>query len=75
VEEMHRQAGGSDLRPLLSVAEFARATGMAPATVRQRVWLRQIEFVRLGRSIRFRPETAEKLIREGTVPPLPEKSL
>lgn len=58
------------LRKLLTVEEFAEATGMKPKTVLQRVWLRQVEFVRIGRSIRFKQETAEKLIQSGTVPAL-----
>jgi excisionase family DNA binding protein len=53
---------------LLNVAEFAAAVGWKPATVRQKVWRRQIDFVRIGRSIRFKPETVHKLIERGTVP-------
>ena len=53
---------------LLNVEEFAAVTGWKPATVRQKVWRREIEFVRMGRSIRFKRETAEKLIERGTVP-------
>jgi excisionase family DNA binding protein len=64
---------GKGLRGLLNVPQFAEATGWSESTVRQRVWLRQIEFVRMGRSIRFKPETVEQLIREGTVLPLMEK--
>jgi len=55
---------------LLNIREFAAAVGWKPATVRQKVWRRQIEFVRMGRSIRFRPETVRKLIERGTVPAL-----
>jgi len=50
------------------VKEFAAAIGLKPATVRQRVWRRQIEFVRVGRAIRFKPETVQKIIERGTVP-------
>jgi excisionase family DNA binding protein len=57
-------------RGLMTVAEFAAAVGLKPATVRQKVWRREIEFVRIGRAIRFKPETAERLIEAGTVPPL-----
>ena len=53
---------------LLSVEEFAVAVGWKPSTVRQKIWKREIEFVRMGRSIRFRPELVEKLIEQGTVP-------
>lgn len=53
---------------LLTVEEFAAEVGWKPSTVRQKVWRREIEFVRMGRCIRFRRETAERLIEEGTVP-------
>jgi excisionase family DNA binding protein len=54
---------------LLTVAQFAELTGWKPSTVRQKVWRREIEFVRMGRCIRFRPETVTRLIEQGTVPP------
>jgi excisionase family DNA binding protein len=53
---------------LLNIEEFAAAVGWKPATVRQKVWRREIDFVRMGRSIRFKPETVQKLIERGTVP-------
>ena len=53
---------------LLTVDELAELVGRKPATVRQKVWRRQIEFVRVGRSIRFRPVSVEKLIERGTIP-------
>jgi excisionase family DNA binding protein len=56
------------MNKLLNVKEFAAAIGLKPATVRQRVWRRQIEFVRVGRAIRFKPETVQKIIERGTVP-------
>jgi excisionase family DNA binding protein len=59
---------------LLNVEEFAAATGQKPATVRQKVWRRQIEYVKIGRSVRFKPETVQKIIDAGTVPPLPQRA-
>ena len=53
---------------LMTVEQFAEAVGLRPATVRQKAWRREIEFVRIGRAIRFKPDTAEKLIEAGTVP-------
>jgi excisionase family DNA binding protein len=53
---------------LLNVEQFAMVTGWSPATVRMKVWRREIEFVRMGRSIRFRPEIVQRLIEENTVP-------
>jgi excisionase family DNA binding protein len=55
---------------LLTVEEFARATGWKPSTVRQKVWLRQLDYVKLGRSIRFKEETLQKLIEQSAVPAL-----
>jgi excisionase family DNA binding protein len=57
-------------RNLLNTAEFAAALGLSPKTVRQWVWRRQVPFVRVGRAIRFRPETVDGLIDNGTVPAL-----
>lgn len=53
---------------LLTVEEFAAVIGWKPSTVYQKVWRREVDFVRIGRSIRFKPETADKLIETGTVP-------
>ena len=52
----------------MNTEEFAAAVGLKPSTVRQWIWRRKVEYVRIGRSIRFRPETVAKIIREGTVP-------
>lgn len=57
-------------RRLLTVNEFATAVGWKPSTVRQKVWRREIEYVKLGRSVRFKPETAERLIESGTILPI-----
>ncbi len=54
---------------LMTVEQFAEAVGLRPASVRQKIWRREIEFVRIGRAIRFKPETAEEMIKAGTVPP------
>lgn len=59
---------GKASRRLLNVAEFADAIGHKPATVRRKVLNREVEFVRIGRSIRFRPESVDELIAAGTVP-------
>jgi len=56
------------LSSLLTVGEVARATGWKESTVRQKVWLREIEYVKLGRSIRFRAETIQEMIERNTIP-------
>lgn len=55
---------------LLSVEEFAAALGLSPRTIRQWVWMRRIPFIRVGRAIRFRPETVNEIIDRGTIPAL-----
>ncbi|MGI9101827.1 MAG: excisionase family DNA-binding protein [Terriglobales bacterium] len=55
---------------LLTVPETSAALGIKNPTVRKWIALRRIEFVRVGRSVRIPLETVERLIREGTVPPL-----
>ena len=63
-----------EIRKLLTVKEVSELTGWRQATIRQKLWLRQLAFVRLqGRSIRIKSETVEQLIAEGTVPALPNR--
>jgi excisionase family DNA binding protein len=67
-------AGGRiQMTRLLTVDEFARAVGWKPATVRQKVWRRELDFVRIGKSIRFKEETLKRLIEGSTVPELDRK--
>jgi len=55
-------------RKLLTVAEAAAQLGMKESTVRQWIWLRQIDFVKVGRSVRLKAETLDRLVEMGTVP-------
>lgn len=57
-------------RKLLTTEEFADALGLSPKTVRQWTWTRKVPFVRVGRAIRFRPETVEEILNRGSVPAL-----
>jgi excisionase family DNA binding protein len=54
--------------PLLTVKQFATAVGLSPKTVRQKVWRREIEYIKIGRSVRFSQAMVQKLIDAGTVP-------
>ena len=55
---------------LLTVDEVARVTGWKPATIRQKVWRREIDYIKLGRNIRFREEVIARLIEGSIVPAL-----
>jgi excisionase family DNA binding protein len=55
---------------LMNIREFAEALGLSHRTVQQWVWLRRVPFVRVGRAIRFRPETVQEILESGTVPAL-----
>jgi excisionase family DNA binding protein len=55
---------------LLTVEQFAAATGWKPSTVRQKVWRREIDYLKMGRSIRFKQETVDKLVERATIPAL-----
>jgi excisionase family DNA binding protein len=55
---------------LLTMEEFARATGLEARHSSPKVWRRELDFVKLGRSIRFREETLSRLIEDSTVPAL-----
>jgi excisionase family DNA binding protein len=53
---------------LLTVEEFAFATGAKPATVRQRMWRRDLPYVKVGRNVRLKAELVDELIERGTIP-------
>jgi excisionase family DNA binding protein len=55
---------------LLTVDQVAQVTGWKPATIRQKVWRREIDYVKLGRNIRFKPDVIERLIEGASVPAL-----
>ena len=55
---------------MLTVEEFAALVGWKPSTVRQKIWRREIEYCKIGRSVRLKVETAQELIDRGTVPAL-----
>ncbi len=55
---------------LLTIDEFAHATGLKPGTVRQKIWRRELEHVHIGRSVRLKATLVDELIERGTVPAL-----
>ena len=55
---------------LLTVDQVAGVTGWKPATIRQKVWRREIAYIKLGRSVRFKEEVITRLIEGSSVPAL-----
>jgi excisionase family DNA binding protein len=53
---------------MLTVAEAGERLGLSTATIRAWVWRRQIEYIRLGRSIRISDAVIADLIEKGTTP-------
>jgi len=64
------QSDSRTRRRLLTTEEFADALGLSPKTIRQWVWMRRVAYVRVGRAIRFRPETVDEILNRGAVPAL-----
>ena len=62
----------SSMRPrrLITIEEYAFATAQKPKTVRQKIWRREIPYVKVGRSVRLRSELVDEVIERGTVPAL-----
>lgn len=53
---------------LISVDEVAEMLNFAPATIRQKVWRRELPYVKLGKSIRFKEEEILQIIEDSRVP-------
>src|SRR5262249_27300945 len=62
----HIACGGS--MRLLTFKHLAKRLGLKPSCLRFWVWQRKIETVRVGRAVRIREDTIQRLIREGTTP-------
>lgn len=53
---------------LITIDQFAEDTGLTPKGVRNKIARRELEFVRIGRTIRLRADLIDELIKRGTVP-------
>lgn len=53
---------------LLTLAEAAEQINMSPHFVRRRVQRREIEFVKLGKSVRIPESELVRFVEQGTVP-------
>lgn len=51
---------------MLTINEAAHALGVRPATIRSWVWKRQIEYVKVSRSVRIPSAVVQRLIKNGT---------
>ena len=55
---------------LLRVTEFAELLNLSPKTVWAMIYRRDLEVVRIGRSVRIAQSTLNELIERGTMPAL-----
>lgn len=55
---------------LLRIEEAADILGIKVSSLYQKVWRREIEYVKLGRNVRFRSDSIERMIEDSTVPAL-----
>ena len=53
---------------LVTTQEAAMQLGLSPATLRKWISCRKINFVRIGRAVRFRQEDLEQMVKEGFRP-------
>jgi excisionase family DNA binding protein len=53
---------------MLTVAQFARETGLKEPTIRLWIAKRLITYVKLGRAVRIPDAELSRLLRENTVP-------
>lgn len=59
--------GGHDSIRLLDVREAARFLGTTPKTLYTWAWKRKIDFVKIGRNLRFDVQDLERMINEAKV--------
>jgi len=64
----------TNMTRLLTVDQVAQLTGWRPATIRMKVWRRELPYVKLGRSVRFKESEISKLIEGSEVPALESQS-
>jgi excisionase family DNA binding protein len=57
-------------RKLLTVDEAAGELALKPKTLRQKIWRREIEYLKIGGAIRIRADVIAQIIEQSTVPAL-----
>lgn len=55
------------MSPLLNTRQLAEIMGVTPRTIKSWVQDRRVPYVKIGRSIRFRPEEMEKHLERRTI--------
>jgi excisionase family DNA binding protein len=53
---------------MLTIGEAAQTLGVRPATIRSWIWKRQIEYVKVSRSVRIPATVVQRIIKNGTRP-------
>jgi len=64
----------TNVNRLLTVEQVSRLTGWRPATIRQKVWRRELPYIKLGRSVRFRESEITKFLEGSAMPALESQS-
>jgi excisionase family DNA binding protein len=64
----------TNMTRLLTVDQVAELTGWRPATIRMKIWRRELPYIKLGRSVRFRESEIMKFIEGAEVPALESQS-
>ena len=54
----------------LSIPDAAAYLGVRPSTIRQWVWRRKIDTVRIGRCVRIPQAALDRVVERGTLPAL-----
>ncbi len=65
-----RNSSFTDLGRLLTIKEVALLLAVSVNTIRSWIQRRQIEFVKIGSAVRFRPETIQDIINRGLRKPV-----
>jgi excisionase family DNA binding protein len=55
---------------LLTVSQAAARLGLKTSTLRSWIYRREIEYVKISRSVRLREDTIDEIIEAGTIPAL-----
>ncbi len=56
------------MRRLVAIPVAAAQLGLKPATVRDWIYQRKIDYVKVGRAVRISEDTIRALIERGTIP-------